>query len=282
MKNLIKIGIVLCLMLTAYGVCVCQVLNIYVSGINVSGGDYENEISIGSLSGAHLGIDTLLESNIDPDSTLMNLYAIQRNDSLFECLYSINDEKILFNDNISLRNDFRDLSNAGVNRYFQIKIASPEVHKIVVFQPQFLNIKDFVESYSVIFNCGDTLNFFQSKIETDNLGFEFNSFEVENSEPFSSLIIKYWDINLKDKFLNGKNQQLVINPNPCYNGFSINELSIGVRNLTLFDVNGDKVKEFKNVEGSNYFDITDLSPGLYFFKAFMPNSDWYAGKIIKI
>lgn len=75
------------------------------------------------------------------------------------------------------------------------------------------------------------------------------------------------------------NQKIIVYPSPTKNSFSINQ---SVSKLQIYDLTGKLIKDFSGDFGdTHYFNVSELSDGLYIIKALNINQEQFTGKLLK-
>ncbi|MDY7394678.1 spondin domain-containing protein [Aureibaculum sp. 2210JD6-5] len=97
-----------------------------------------------------------------------------------------------------------------------------------------------------------------------------NMFSLEDTAPFSDQIVGTFKFTFL-KVLSTDDDELEravsVYPNPSNGEISINNIGTHIlEKAEIFSVNGQKVKEFKQISKNNNLNITSLQSGLYFIK----------------
>lgn len=95
-------------------------------------------------------------------------------------------------------------------------------------------------------------------------------FSLQNTAPFSDKIVGTFKFTLQSVLSVGDNElkrTISVYPNPSNGNLSINNNGAQVLDKAeIFTVNGQKVKEFKQLNKTNNLNIASLKSGLYFLK----------------
>ena len=76
--------------------------------------------------------------------------------------------------------------------------------------------------------------------------------------------------------------QINVFPNPAINSIEIkSDYSLEIAIISVFDLNGRRVLNYKNVEGSNLIDLSSLSIGEYILRVISFEGNIYSTKVLK-